>query len=63
MTALEEKIAHLIRAVDDLSDVVARHGAEIDRLTRLNHLLLEREAGREAEGPTIALSDQKPPHW
>jgi SlyX protein len=63
MNNLEERIAHLMRAVDDLSDVVARHSAEIDRLTRLNHLLMEREAGREADGNSIALSDQKPPHW
>jgi SlyX protein len=64
MTNLEERIAHLMRAVEDLSDVVARHGAEIDRLARLNHLLMEREAGREADGGGgIALADQKPPHW
>ena len=53
-----------MRAVDDLSDVVARQSGEIDRLVRLNHLLMEREAGREAEGGEgIALADQKPPHW
>ena len=64
MAAIEEKLAHLMRAVEDLSDVVARQGTEIDRLTRLNHLLMEREAGREADGGEgIALADQKPPHW
>lgn len=64
MSDLEERIAHLMRAVEDLSDVVARHSAEIDRLARLNHLLMEREAGREADaGEGIALADQKPPHW
>ena len=64
MAAIEERLAHLIRAVEDLSDIVARQSGEIDRLNRLNHLLMEREAGREANGGDgIALSDQKPPHW
>ena len=60
--ALEERIAHLNRAVDDLSDVVTRQGREIDRLTRIVALLAEREAGREADGPA-AEANQKPPHW
>ena len=38
---LEEKVAHLMRAVDDLSDVVASHAKEIERLTRLVTLLVE----------------------
>lgn len=64
MAAIEERLAHLMRAVEDLSDVVARQSGEIDRLTRLNHLLLEREAGREADGGGgTLLADQKPPHW
>lgn len=62
--AMEERIAHLIRAVEDLSDVAARQGREIDRLTRLVALLMEREAEREAgAGGTIPLADQRPPHW
>ena len=64
MGAIEERLAHLMRAVEDLSDVVARQSGEIDRLTRVNHLLMEREAGREADGGGgIALADQKPPLW
>lgn len=60
---LEERVAHLIRAVDDLSDVVARQSKEIDRLTRLVQILAEREAEREAmagEGPA---ANVRPPHW
>lgn len=61
---LEERIAHLTRAVEDLSDVVARHASEIDRLTRLAQVLAQREAERESEGSgTIPLADQRPPHW
>ena len=60
--ALEERIAHLTRAVEDLSDVVARQAAEIDRLTRLTRLLAEREAEREA-GLEAPPANQRPPHW
>jgi SlyX protein len=60
---LEERLAHLTRAVDDLSDVVARQSLEIDRLTRQVRMLMEREAEREAAGGGAAPDDQPPPHW
>ena len=64
ITALEEALAHLTRVVEDLSDVLARHDGEIARLTRRVEMLMEREAGREADaGNAIPLADQKPPHW
>ena len=64
MNALEERVAHLMRAVEDLSDVVARQSKDLDRLLRLTQMLAEREAGRETEGAgSIPLADQKPPHW
>ncbi len=59
---LEERIAHLTRAVEDLSDVVAQQAGEIDRLTRLTRLLAEREADRDAAGDAPA-ANAKPPHW
>lgn len=60
----EEQIAHLTRMVEDLSDIVTRQQAELDRLARRIGLLLEREAAREADGGgTIPLADQRPPHW
>ncbi len=61
LKAHEERIAHLIRAVDDLSDVVTRQGRELDRLTRLVGMLTEREAEREAMGSAEA--NVPPPHW
>ena len=61
-TATEERIAHLTRAVDDLSDVVARQARELDRLTRLVGLLAEREAEREGIGGPVE-ANVKPPHW
>ncbi len=64
MSDLEEKLAHLIRTVDDLSDVVAAQQTEIDRLTRRVAMLMEREANREAEGSGgIVLGDERPPHY
>ncbi len=60
---LEEAVAHLTRAVDDLSAIVARQEAEITRLMRRVGALMEREAERETEGGTIPLADQRPPHW
>jgi SlyX protein len=57
---MEERVAHLIRAVDDLSDVVTRQGREIDRLSRMVGLLAEREAERE-QG--VSDANVRPPHW
>ena len=62
--ASESRIAHLMRAVDDLSDVVAAQGREIDLLTRRVAMLMAREAEREADGEgSVPLADQRPPHW
>ena len=63
ITALEERIAHLMRAVDDLSDIVAAQGREIDRLTRLAQMLALREAQREEAGLDAPAANQRPPHW
>ena len=62
-TALEERVAHLMRGVEDLSDVVARQSREIDKLSARVALLMEREAEREAAGGGVPLADQRPPHW
>ncbi|MCB2110068.1 MAG: SlyX family protein [Defluviimonas sp.] len=60
----EEEVAHLRRAVEDLSDEVARQAREIAVLTRRVTLLLERAAEAEAEaGGALPLADRKPPHW
>lgn len=57
---IEEQIAHLTRAVEDLSDLVRAQGEQIDRLTQRLRLLSERERDGGAQGP---LADQRPPHW
>ena len=61
---LEEQVAHLTRAVDEMSEVVARQDAEIAVLTRRVEMLMQREAEREVDASSsIPLADQKPPHW
>lgn len=63
-TETEERIAHLIRAIDDLSDVVAAQTNQIDVLERRVQMLMTREAQRESDGgDMIPLADQRPPHW
>jgi SlyX protein len=60
----EEELAHLRRAVDDLSEVVARQAGEIAALARRVGLLIERAAEAEAlSGTAIPLADQRPPHY
>jgi SlyX protein len=59
--ALEERIAHLTRAVDDLSDVVARQAREIDRLIVQVAALAAREAEREAGN--LSTMQERAPHW
>ncbi|MCB5409941.1 SlyX family protein [Pseudogemmobacter faecipullorum] len=61
--AIEEKIAHLIRAVEDLSDVVARQDREITTLTRRLQMLMEREAEREMMAGEAPAANAPPPHW
>lgn len=64
LTDLEETTAHLTRAVEDLSAIVARQDSEIARLTRQVQLLMEREAQREAaEGAAVVMGDERPPHY
>lgn len=64
-TKVEEQLAHLTRAVDDMSEVMARQDVEIAVLTRRVEMLMSREALREADGnsSSVPLADQKPPHW
>lgn len=61
---LEEKLAHLEKVTDELSEVVARQDAEITRLTRRVEMLMAREAEREVDaGGTAVMTDERPPHW
>ena len=62
--AIEERLAHLLRATDEMSEIIADQASRIDRLERRVGILMEREAEREAdEGGTVPLGDERPPHW
>lgn len=64
MQELEEKIAHLTRTVDELSDVVARQEQEIATLNRRVFMLMQREGERDAQGSGgVVLGDERPPHY
>ncbi len=60
---LEERIAHLLRAVEDLSDVVTRQAGEIAGLERRVRLLIERAAADEAFAGQTPDVNIRPPHW
>lgn len=64
MEQIEEKLAHLIRSVDDLSDVVTTQQKTIDLLERRVQMLMERAATQEADqGSYIYTGPEKPPHY
>ncbi|MGR3462141.1 MAG: SlyX family protein [Roseovarius sp.] len=64
MTEIEERLAHLIRVVDDLSDVIARQDREIEQLRAQVAWLLRRESDREGEGEgSVVLGADRPPHY
>ncbi|WP_319826096.1 SlyX family protein [Thalassovita sp.] len=64
MTEIEERLAHLIRTVDDLSDMVAVQQKTIALLERRVQMLLERAATQEADqGSYIYTGPEKPPHY
>lgn len=63
-TELEERLAHLERMAEELSDVVARQAREIDLMTARIEKLMRREAEREAEGTGgVVFGDETPPHY
>ncbi|WP_372894063.1 SlyX family protein [Rhodosalinus sp.] len=60
---IERHLAELTRTVEELSEVVARQEATLERLGARVELLMQREAEREAEGGTEVFADRRPPHW
>lgn len=64
LTDLEERIAHLTRQVEDLSDVVTDQAGRLARCERRLQMLMERAAEEQAQTDgQIPLADQRPPHW
>ncbi|WP_179378419.1 SlyX family protein [Jannaschia marina] len=64
MQDLEERIAHLTRLAEDLSDVVARQDRQIAALESRVTRLMQRAAEQEAEaGGSVTIANERPPHW
>ena len=56
LEVLETHLAHVDRALEELSDVVNKQQVQIDQLTRLVKLIANREEQDVA-------SERLPPHW
>jgi SlyX protein len=63
IATIEEKLAHLERAVNELSDVVARQQKELDRATDRHQRLMEKFSAMESDFGASATAEEKPPHY
>jgi SlyX protein len=63
LSTIEEKLAHLELAVNELSDVVARQQKELDRATERHQRLLDKMASMESDFGASATAEEKPPHY
>jgi SlyX protein len=63
LDTLEEKVAHLERALTELSDVVARQQKELDLALQRNQRLLDKIAALESDSGPSATAFEKPPHY
>ena len=61
LTENEAKISFLIKDVEDLSQIVAKQGFELEKLIKKVSILIQKEIERD-EISGVALGD-KPPHW
>ena len=63
LALLEEKLAFLERAVNELSDVVARQLKDLDRATDRHQRLMDKLAAMESDFGPSATAEEKPPHY
>ena len=63
LDAIEEKLAHLERAVNELSDVVARQQKDLERALERNQRLIDKLAALESDLGASATAEEKPPHY
>ena len=61
LTENEVKISFLIKDVEDLSEIVAKQGFELEKLIKKVSFLIQKEIERD-EISGVVLGD-KPPHW
>lgn len=62
LIAIEIKLLHHERTIEDLSDVMIRQQKQIDLLQKHIDLLNERLRSEKSE-PDIGPADEKPPHY
>ena len=61
LTENEAKISFLIKDVEDLSEILAKQGFELEKLIKKVSFLIQKEIERD-EISGVVLGD-KPPHW
>ena len=61
LTENEAKISHLIKDIEDLSDIVAEQSRELEKLNKQVSFLIKKETERD-DISGVVLGD-KPPHW
>ena len=61
LTENEAKISFLIKDVEDLSQIVAQQGFELEKLIKKVSFLIQKETERD-EISGVVFGD-KPPHW
>lgn len=61
---MQERLAHLERLVEELSDETARQAQQIGVLERRVAMLMQREAERQSEATGgVIIGDERPPHY
>ena len=63
LDAIEEKLAHLERAVAEISDVVARQQKQLDAALDRNQRLMEKISAIESDFGPSATAHEQPPHY
>ena len=61
LTENETKISYLIKDIEDLSDIVAKQGLELEKINKQISFLIQKVTERD-EISGVVLGDQ-PPHW
>ena len=61
LTENETKISYLIKDIEDLSDIVAKQGLELEKINKKVSFLIQKVTERD-EISGVVLGD-KPPHW
>ena len=61
LTENETKISYLIKDIEDLSDIVAKQGLELEEINKKINFLIQKVTERD-EISGVVLGD-KPPHW